>query len=77
MLVLVSEAPADTKFEKPHKKLTGGLLHGCGFSSFMSISHSKCPLDVQLDMKVRISAVSGGATPCGTRSVALCSRFGG
>jgi hypothetical protein len=25
----------------------------CTFSSFMSISHLKCPLDVQLDISVR------------------------
>jgi hypothetical protein len=29
----------------------------CGFSSFLSNSQVKCPPDVQLDMKVRISTV--------------------
>jgi hypothetical protein len=32
-----------------------GTYTTCGFSNFMSNSHSKCPLDVQLDMKVRFS----------------------
>jgi hypothetical protein len=38
-----------------------GTYRFCGFSSFMSISQVKCPLDVQLDMKVRIRDLAGGA----------------
>jgi hypothetical protein len=45
---------------------------GCGFSSLMSNSHSKCPLDVQMDSEVRFSKLgeffeeSGVSVNCGS-----------
>lgn len=44
-------------------KVQAHPLSHCGFSSLMSISQLKCPLDVQLDISVRIrvAAASGQA----------------
>jgi hypothetical protein len=63
---VLSKSPGDSCQSSRH-------LDSCGFSSSMSTSQVKCPLDVQLDMKVRIY----GRAVNGNRKLTIWRQGGG